>query len=114
MPIIFKSEKTLKFFLDNGFVYTLRPYKRKKQFDWVTNKMFGEKIAKAYIVLIGLVVKRDGEYWVTGETIVDTPLKFFAKWSGFKDEKEWVEEVRKLNKKVPSIMYLYRVSKLGD
>ena len=97
MVMIFKSDKARNFLLENGAVFTYRVHRRKKVGnDWITDEYRKPKIADAFI-------KEEGQFTPYG-------LWIFVEFSGFSSLKEWVEEIKKLNKgKIPAKGWLYKV-----
>ena len=96
MVIIFQSRKALNFLLENGFVYTFRARQRKTGRDWVTDRRGGWKLANVYIQLIGSMGVES--------------LETFEECSGFNSVKEWIDEIKRLNKgKLPHVGFLYLV-----
>lgn len=96
MVIIFKNKKARDFLLRKGFVYTLRPKRKRVGRDWLTDKRGGKKIAEVKIEFIKMITK---------DNIED--LKEYAPYSGFESLDEWLKEAYKLNGSLP--LALYRV-----
>lgn len=98
MVISFSSEKARTFLLEHGSVYTFRK-NRRKQFvnqpredalmrrgirDWANKGRTMKKITDVKILEVG-------EFKVA-------ELEPYVEWSGFKDLKEWADEILKLTR----------------
>jgi len=111
--ICFRSEKALKYLLNAGEVYTLRPKLRKVGLAWVRHKR--KKVADVLVEYVGEVVQTlpDDEWFICEGAYAKAKLKDFVDKSGFESVEEWLEEVRRLNGgKLPEKLYLYKVSLL--
>jgi len=106
--MLFKSHKALAYLLRHGYVYTIRAKKRPEGKDWVTNKRGGKKIANVFVKYVGVVrIEETGSIVLTKCGV--RLLEEYVRKSGFWDEQEWLEEVRKLNGTLPDKAHLYFV-----
>ena len=96
--MIFQSAKAYNFLMKNGYVFTFRVKRRKKEGnDWMTNKRGGKKTADIYVSLCG-------------RHITERELDDYVLDSGFNTLGEWHAEIRQLNKGVlPYYGYIYYV-----
>jgi len=75
MVLWMNVEEARRFLLENGFVYTLRPKKRREGRDMLSYEGFGKK----GMVMVKLVMEVEN----------DTDLKAFVDKSGFRSVEEW-------------------------
>ncbi len=96
--MIFAVEKARRFLLENGFVITFRKNRRKavNLNDWITDHRSGKKIANVKIF----------ELCSLGEMYA---WSCFYRWSGFDAPEEWLDEIERVNKTMPTSGYLYLV-----
>ena len=80
MVIWFQNEKARKQLLEKGFVYTLRPKKRREGFE----PLFWQKFKKRGIVRVRFI----GEFGI-GES-----LSKYTRFSGFESLDEWLKEAK--------------------
>jgi len=97
MVMIFQSRKALNHLLQHGVVFTFRAQRRREVGrDWVTDRRGGRKIAD-------VTVEEEGAFAPHG-------LELYAEFSGFNTLQEWVEEIGRLNGRLPEKGWLYRVT----
>ena len=97
MVMVFRSRRALNHLLQHGVAFTFRPRRRRKVGrDWVTDRRGGRKMAD-------VVVEEEGEF-APGD------LELYVEYSGFSALQEWVDEIRRLNGRVPAKGWLYRVT----
>ena len=88
MVIWFNVKKAREFLLKNGYVYTLRPKKRREGREPLFYGGFGKK-AMAYVIFIGKIEN-------------DKELEEYVKDSGFETVEEWRREAK-------DSKYLYKI-----
>lgn len=100
MVIIFSNSKAREQLLTKGMVYTFRRGKRRKKIgsDWATTRRGGPKIADVIVTPI-MHVKPNR---------LDGALRTLVGSSGFDSVKEWLEEIYRINEKLPE-GWIYRV-----
>ena len=98
--IHFKSEKALKFLITYGVVYTLRPNLRKTGKAWICNNR--RKVADATVEYVEKITQSNAGI-----------LEEFVSKSGFDSVEEWLNEVKRLNGKIPDVLHLYRITLSG-
>jgi hypothetical protein len=96
MVIIFQSRKALNHLLQRGVVFTFRLHRRKAGMEWVTDRRGGHKIADVIVEEEGVFTRHN--------------LGLYVEFSGFNTLQEWIEEVWRLNKRIPERGWLYRVT----
>jgi len=102
--MIFKSEKALKYLLERGVVYTVRPQRRKREGRvWITNRRGGRKIANGYAILVAEIASFSE---------LEKYLPAYVKHSGFSSIAEWIDEIKKLNSKLPEKFWIYLVTRI--
>jgi len=107
--ITFSIFEPIKYLIENGEVYTIRPTKNKiAEENTVYIYYKGMRIGKGKKERIGSVA-RLGEWKVikTDKTVGD--LSEFVDKSGFKTVKDWIKAVITVNKRMPVFLQLYRV-----
>ncbi|MCD6148685.1 hypothetical protein J7J18_04890 [bacterium] len=107
--ITFSIFEPIKYLIENGEVYTIRPNKR-KTVDEIKVVIYYKdvKVGKGTKRLVGSVAKL-GEWKVikTDKTVVD--LSEFVDKSGFKTVKDWIKAVITVNKRIPVFLQLFHV-----
>jgi len=107
--ITFSLLEPIKYLIENGEVYTIRPQKSKVVDEngvYIYYKDMrigiGKKERIGSVARLGgwKVVKKD-------KTVVD--LSEFVDKSGFKTVKDWIKAVVTVNKRMPAFLQLYRV-----
>ncbi|RLI18407.1 hypothetical protein DRO54_10180 [Candidatus Bathyarchaeota archaeon] len=107
--ITFSLLEPIKYLIENGEVYTIRPQKSKVVDEngvYIYYKDMrigiGKKERVGSVARLGgwKVVKKD-------KTVVD--LSEFVDKSGFKTVKDWIKAVVTINKRMPAFLQLYRV-----
>lgn len=107
--ITFSIFEPIRYLIENGEVYTIRPNKNKVVEE---NEVYiyykGMRIGKGKKERIGSVA-RLGEWKVvkTDKTVVD--LSEYVDKSGFKTVKDWIKAVITVNKRMPAFLQLYRL-----
>ena len=98
MVMIFQLEKARDFLLRNGYVFTFRINRVKKEGnDWMNAKRTGKKIADIHVTLCG-------------RHITERELEDYVLDSGFSTLGDWHEEIRRLNNgKLPYYGHIYYV-----
>ena len=99
--MIFKSEKTRRFLLQNGVVFTFRAKRRKRLGrNWITDRRGGKRIA--YIL-----IEEEGVF-------KPSQLHLYVDYSGFSTLEEWIKEIERLNRgRLPAEGWLYKVTLLS-
>jgi hypothetical protein len=96
MVVIFQGGKALNHLLRHGVVFTFKVHRRKTGRDWITDRRGGRKIAD-------VIVEEEGEF-------APSNLGLYVEYSGFSTLGEWIEEICRLNKRLPEKGWLYRVT----
>lgn len=84
MVIWFNVEKAREFLLKNGFVFTLRPKRRREGREMLSYGGFGKK---------GMVNVKFVD-WFIGEDRLEENLEQYVEFTGFDNVKEWLEEAK--------------------
>jgi len=107
----FQSEKAREFLLKNGFVFTFRTKKKEIGPIWINEGRGKPKIANARIVweleVDGSEI--DPREDLKTELLLKLALEPYVSGSGFEDGEEWVNEIRRLNTKLPRSGWIYLV-----
>jgi len=105
MKFVFNN--VLKHLLDNGIVYTFRPYCKKwKRIVTIVNK-HNTPLAIAEVEYVGELKYTMGVPYIETDTY-PMSLSNYVKHSGFKSEYEWLNCVRKIYKR--KHVFLYKVT----
>jgi len=107
--ITFSLFEPIKYLIENGEIYTIRPNKRKTVDEIKVGIYYKDvKVGKGTKRLVGSVA-RLGEWKVikTDKTVVG--LDEYVHKSGFKTVKDWIKAVITVNKRMPVFLQLYRV-----
>jgi hypothetical protein len=98
MVMIFGSKKAREYLLKNGVVYSFRSKQRKDTGkNWITDKRGGKKLNNVEIEEVGSM-----SMYLLGDYV-------YA--SGFQTLIEWIEEIKKVNKRiVDPFGWLYKVT----
>ena len=107
--ITFSLFEPIKYLIENGEVYTIRPQRTKVVKENEVYIYYKDlKIGKGKKERVGSVA-RLGEWKVikTDKTVVD--LSEFVDKSGFKTVKDWIKAVITVNKRMPVFLQLFHV-----
>ena len=107
--ITFSLFEPIKYLIENGEIYTIRPNKR-KTVEEIKVKIYYKdvKVGKGTKRLVGIVARLGGWKVIkTDKTVVD--LDEYVHKSGFKTVKDWIKAVITVNKRMPAFLQLFHV-----
>lgn len=113
MVISFSSDKARTFLLKNGFVYTYRK-NRRKQFQKLSRDDQLKRLSLLDWANEGRLKKKFSDVLIN-EICECTPsrLTHYVNWSGFKNWREWYDEIQRMNNwnfPLTNLGWLYRVA----
>lgn len=106
MVVIIHNSRIRDFIRKNGNVFIASLKKRKYNVErtWMTDKRGNKKICNVVVEFWDKLRMDEFEFG----------LRKYLNKSGFLYISDWLEEIRRLNKgKLPKVIYIYRVLKLG-
>jgi len=98
----FESEKARRFLLEHGYVFTFRTKKRELEPVWINEGRGKPKVADGRIVWRLPI----GKYPRLSKNDM---LQIFYEGSGFESPMEWLDEIIRLNGRLPSKGWIYLV-----